>query len=552
MNHPDSFCYICGEYTLEQNRKNITDFVKQSYKAYFGIKLGDQDKSWAPHKVCKQCVESLRQWTTGKRKSMSFGVPMVWREQRNHLDDCYFCQVCVKGYNRHKKRLIEYPNIESARRPEKHSEDVPVPVFTALLDLTDDEDEESSLEDDASGCDYQPPSLGSELFSQFELNDLVRDLSLPKKAAELLASRLNEKKCLQPEVRITAYRTREKEFLQYYAQEESLVYCSDVPGLLRHLGLVEYHPENWRLFIDASTSSLKCVLLHNGNDYSPIPLAHSTTMKEQYENIKVILEKIRYDEHRWYICVDLKMVNFLLGQQSGYTKYPCFLCMWDSRAKKDHWVKKVWPPRMNMNVGAANIINIPLVEREKIIFPPLHIKLGLMKQLVKALKKDGECFQYICKSFPGLSNEKLKAGIFDGPKIRKLIRDQRFPTSMNPEEASAWQSFVAVVQNFLGNHRADNYEEIVNNMLTAFKNLGCNMSVKVHFLHSHLDRFPENLGHFSEEQGERFHQDIRTMEERYQGHWDKHMMADYCWGLIRESPDAEHKRRSKKQCFLRV
>ena len=42
------------------------------------------------------------------------------------------------------------------------------------------------------------------------------------------------------------------------------------------------------------------------------------------------------------------------------------------------------------------------------------------------------------------------------------------------------------------------------------------MSIKVHFLHSHLDRFPENLSDFSKEQGERFYQDIKVMEERYQ------------------------------------
>ena len=36
-----------------------------------------------------------------------------------------------------------------------------------------------------------------------------------------------------------------------------------------------------------------------------------------------------------------------------------------------------------------------------------------MKQFVKTLNKDGDCFQYICKSFLSLSNEKLKAGIFD-------------------------------------------------------------------------------------------------------------------------------------------
>ena len=48
-----------------------------------------------------------------------------------------------------------------------------------------------------------------------------------------------------------------------------------------------------------------------------------------------------------------------------------------------------------------------------------------MKLFVKALGKDGDCFQYICKSFPSPSNEKLKAGIFDGPQIQQLIRYQK-------------------------------------------------------------------------------------------------------------------------------
>ena len=63
VNGPDVFCYMCGEYTLEHNRKPISDFVKQAYLAYLKVKLGDQDKSWAPHIVCKTCIEHLRQWT---------------------------------------------------------------------------------------------------------------------------------------------------------------------------------------------------------------------------------------------------------------------------------------------------------------------------------------------------------------------------------------------------------------------------------------------------------------------------------------------------------
>ena len=82
-------------------------------------------------------------------------------------------------------------------------------------------------------------------------------------------------------------------------------------------------------------------------------------------------------------------------------------------------------------------------------------------------------------------------------------------------ELEAWKAFVLVVKNFLGNNKAKNYAELINNMLTAFKNLGCDMSVNMHDLFSHMDRFPENLGSMSDEQGKRFNQDLKEMETRY-------------------------------------
>ena len=120
---------------------------------------------------------------------------------------------------------------------------------------------------------------------------------------------------------------------------------------------------------------------------------------------------------------------------------------------------------------------------------------------------------------------------------------------MKEVELEAWKAFVLVVKNFLGNNKARNYTELVNNMLTAFRNLGCNMSIKMHYLFSHMDRFPENLGLKSDELGERFHQDLKEMETRYQGHQDAVMMADYCWNLKRDLPATEHSRYSKKRKF---
>ena len=199
--------------------------------------------------------------------------------------------------------------------------------------------------------------------------------------------------------------------------------------------------------------------------------------------------------------------------------------------------------------GKKNIQAQSLVERSKIVFPPLHIKLGVMKQFVKALNKEGECFKYICGKFPGLTIEKLKAGIFNGPQIRKLMNDHEFPSFMSKEEFYAWDAFVKVVKNFFGNKKASNYKELVANLLSSFEDIGAKMSIKVHFLHSQLDRFPENLGALSDEQGERFLQDVKEMEERYQGRWDAVMLADYFWSIKRDSV-ATHSRKSLKRKFM--
>ena len=109
------------------------------------------------------------------------------------------------------------------------------------------------------------------------------------------------------------------------------------------------------------------------------------------------------------------------------------------------------------------------------------------------------------------------------------MQDQTFTARMTVVERAAWCSYVSVIREFLGNAKSSNYRILVDVMLQNFQVLGPRMSIKLHYLFSHLDYFPGNLGDVSEEQGERFHQDIRTMEERYQGRWDVHMMADYCW-----------------------
>ena len=96
---------------------------------------------------------------------------------------------------------------------------------------------------------------------------------------------------------------------------------------------------------------------------------------------------------------------------------------------------------------------------------------------------------------------------------------------------------------------SDNYKELVKNLIVQYMEMKCRMSIKLHYQHSHLDYFRQNLGDVSEKHGERFHQDILAIEKRYQGRWKAAMMDDNICCLIRDD-DNLHKRRKTFQCFL--
>ena len=544
--HPDTFCYVCGCFTTVDQKKRITSEIKKIYYAYFGCKLGDQDKLWAPRIICNTCSTSLRKWFSRKIKSMPFAVPMIWREPTNHATDCYFCMTNVKGMNKKNKNKIKYPDIPSAIRPVPHSDDLPIPIPPLqLAELS-----ESESDDDRDSGDVYNPAEDKQpkLFSQDDLDDLMRDLDLPKASAELLASRLQERNLLVPGTIISRYRYRDQEFQKFFKAEGGLVYCCDINGLVLYMGM-DYNAAEWRMFVDSSKRSLKAVLLYNGNTVASLPIAHSVTLKETYETLKTLLTSVKYDDHKWLICGDLKVIAIMLGLQSGYSKFSCFLCLLDSRAYSEHYVRKEWPTRNQFTPGRHSVKAVPLVDAQKVLLPPLHIKLGLMKTFVKNLDRNGAAFQYLAEKFPEISEAKLKEGIFIGPQIRQLIKDREFSSRMASVELTAWNSFVEVVHNFLGNHKSDDYENLVRQMIRNFQALGCRMSVKLHFLDSHLDYFPANLGAYSEEQGERFHQDITSMEKRYQGRWNVSMMADYCWSLKRSNTAVYHRRKSLRKPF---
>ena len=129
--------------------------------------------------------------------------------------------------------------------------------------------------------------------------------------------------------------------------------------------------------------------------------------------------------------------------------------------------------------------------------------------------------------FDSIGHCSVKGGIFIGPQVKLILKSEEFLETLCAVEKDAWICFAAVVQGFLGNNKEDNYAELVANLVNSYGNMGCRMSMKVHMLDAHLDEFKENLGAYSEEHGERFHQDIKDFESRYQGQYNENMMGDY-------------------------
>ena len=70
--------------------------------------------------------------------------------------------------------------------------------------------------------------------------------------------------------------------------------------------------------IDSSSKSLKAVLLHNGNKYPSLPYAHSVHLKETYENVKTVLNVLKYDQYNWEVIGDFKTIASLMGMLGGF------------------------------------------------------------------------------------------------------------------------------------------------------------------------------------------------------------------------------------------
>jgi hypothetical protein len=84
------------------------------------------------------------------------------------------------------------------------------------------------------------------------------------------------------------------------------------------------------------------------------------------------------------------------------------------------------------------------------------------------MDKTGHGFQYVRNKFPNVSDAKIKEGMFIGPQIRELMQDKQFDEDLNETERNAWLSFKRIFKDLLGNHKAANYQDVVQDFVQSY------------------------------------------------------------------------------------
>lgn len=423
------FCFICGEIIHDSIKRGKSDKFKTMYEEYYE----SQERKWSddefvPQSGCSNCLASFSNWYGQNAETRQLGTswkprfkePMTWFNPGNHDEEqCYCCVNYVKGATTPAKRhKIKYVATINTVLPTKHNKASPPitlpqnqPRQQDVEPMDMDIEPPSEFDQPSTSSEYIPPrSINTNpiLVNQMFLNHMARKLELSQRKSAVLASLLKNNNLLDEGVTISSQKNRQAEFIQYFKTENQISFCSDIRGLMQALH-IEYDIEDWRLFIDASKSGLKAVLLHNDNVYMPVPVAYSRVLKETYESMRLIFQKVKYEEHNWDVSGDLKVVALIMGLQLGRTKNSCFICTWISTAKIDHY-SATWEKRSTFEIGIMNVKENSLVKPEKILLPTLHIKLGLIASFIRKIKKDDDAFKYLKILFPKLSIAKISAG----------------------------------------------------------------------------------------------------------------------------------------------
>lgn len=575
-------CYVCGDYVKKASRRPFKSANHQKYyKLCYPNVTNNVRYSYQATSICNSCRFNI--CTVGEAKEnrvktntkLKFSEPARWVHPKADHSNCFLCNTDFGGNldRANLNILSNYNNELSLKLPILRDSDLEneSDYYSELENYSDIEyesDEDYQVDDEVKQGEMvvdKQLSVKQENVDNF-VKILKLDINRSKLFASMLKRLLKKHRNIKIDFKITNYDKRTKELKPFFTltRDGKTVYMSDLQGYMNYLGF-RYNRDNWRLFIDSSSSSFKACLIHNMNHVlerklPTIPLLYSTTLSESYDDLKKVLELLNYNNENWYISADFKILNQLVGLSASYCSFCCILCLWHSRRRDEHYVKTNFTKR-NIKKGEAvdpknqeSRINPSLVNLEKILLPPLHIKLGVFGQFIKSLVpttgKAGNpnAITFLKNFFPKKTSEKILNGVFTGPEIRRLIKKrEEFANVLNKLEKNCWYSFIDVVENFFGNYRHPQAERKVQKMLNYYQKQNVLMSPKVHYLHQHLDQFKESCGGYSDEQGERFHQEIKVFELRYQQNI-LGMIVDYIWNKFL---DVEYEgRKTRDQSFF--
>jgi hypothetical protein len=94
---PDTFCYVCGQFVIKKQRRNITDFVKKSVLCVFWKETGWSRQIMGSAKGLLRLCQRIKTMDSRFEEIFSFWNINDWREPGNHSDDCYFWSCNMRG-----------------------------------------------------------------------------------------------------------------------------------------------------------------------------------------------------------------------------------------------------------------------------------------------------------------------------------------------------------------------------------------------------------------------------------------------------------------------
>ena len=117
---------------------------------------------------------------------------------------------------------------------------------------------------------------------------------------------------------------------------------------------------------------------------------------------------------------------------------------------------------------------------------------------------------------------------------------------LSDKEKAAWQSFEKFSNGFLGNFKAAYFRELIQYLVDSYEQLECNMSLKMHFLFSHLEFFPLNCGGVSNLTWGALPSRHFSDGAQVQREMSAAMLGDYCLMVKRDAPETKYHRQAKR------